>query len=260
MATKNDLTTPSFSSLTQFTNGAGNFIDAVDANGNFAYLLGQLITLNNVIADQMPQLGVASVYTALQSFTTIAVNVINEATLNGDIVLDCNGSGKVRYADGSSDTEVASKGYVQGVAFTAGNVPTGGTSSTYLRGDGTWQDPLPTGGTSSTYLRGDGTWQDPRTFTPWETKTSNFTATDKAQYSINTGLNVQLPSPTATITIVVKPAIGQDFTATPSTLVRAGSEKIANDAASYTMNINAEYKITSNGTDYDVSVTPIGRV
>lgn len=240
MATKNDLTTPSSSSLTQFTNGAGNFIDAVDANGNFAYLLGQLITLNNVIADQMPQLGVASVYTALQSFTTIAVNVINEATLNGDIVLDCNGTGKVRYADGSSDTEVASKGYVQGVAFTNGY--------------------LPTGGTSSTYLRGDGTWQDPRTFTPWETKTSNFTATDKGQYSINTGLNVQLPPPTATITIVVKPAIGQNFTVTPSTLVRAGSEKIANDAASYTMNVNAEYKITSNGTDYDVSVTPIGRV
>lgn len=240
MATKSDLTTPSSSSLTQFTNGAGNFIDAVDANGNFAYLLGQLITLNNVIADQMPQLNVASVYTALQSFTTIAVNVINEATLNGDIVLDCNGTGKVRYADGSSNTEVASKGYVQGVAFTNGY--------------------LPAGGTSSTYLRGDGTWQDPRTFTPWETKTSNFTATDKAQYSINTGLNVQLPPPTATITIVVKPAIGQDFTATPSTLVRAGSEKIANDAASYIMNVNAEYKITSNGTDYDVSVTPIGRV
>ena len=96
--------------------------------------------------------------------------------------------------------------------------------------------------------------------TDWEVKTSNFTATDKAQYSINTGLNVQLPSPTATITIVVKPAIGQDFTVTPSTLVRAGSEKIANDAASYTMNINAEYKITSNGTDYDVSIAPIGRV
>lgn len=240
MATKSDLTTPSSSSLTTFTNGAGNFIDAVDANGNFAYLLGQLITLNNVIVDQMPQLGVASVYTALQTFTTIAVNIINEATLNGDIVLDCNGSGKVRYADGSSDTEVASKGYVQGVAFTNGY--------------------LPTGGTASTYLRGDGTWQDPRTFTPWETKTSNFNITDKGQYSINTGLNAQLPAPTATFTAIIKPAIGQDFTVTPAVLVRNGSETIAGDAANYTMDINAEYKITSNGTNYDISIAPIGRV
>jgi hypothetical protein len=240
VATKGDLTTPSSSSLTTFTNGAGNFIDAVDANGNFAYLLGQLITLNNVIADQMPQLGVASVYTALQTFTTIAVNVINEATLNGDIVLDCNGSGKVRYADGSSDTEIASKGYVQGVAFTAGNVPSGGTASTWLEGN--------------------GIWTDPRTFTPWEVKTSNFNATDKGQYSMNAGVNAQLPAPTATFTAVFKPAIGQDFTVTPGVLVRAGSEKIANDTASYTMDINAEYKITSNGTDYDVSIAPIGRV
>lgn len=240
MATKSDLTTPSPSSLTTFTNGAGNFIDAVDANSNFAYLLGQLITLNNVIADQMPQLGVASVYTALQSFTTIAVNIINEATLNGDIVLDCNGSGKVRYSDGSSDTEIASKGYVQGVAFTAGNVPSGGTASTWLEGD--------------------GTWTDPRTYTPWTTRAVNFTAVNKGQYSINTGLNVQLPSPTATITIVVKPAIGQDFSTTPSTLVRAGSEKIANDAASFTMDVNAEYRITSNGTDWDVAIAEIGRV
>lgn len=240
MATKSDLTTPSSSSLTTFTNGAGNFIDAVDANGNFAYLLGQLITLNNVIADQMPQLGVASVYTALQSFTTIAVNIINEATLNGDIVLDCNGSGKARYADGSSDTEIASKGYVAGVSFAAGNVPSGGTASTWLEGN--------------------GTWTDPRTFTPWATRTINFTAVNKAQYSCNTGLSIQLPTPTATIHFRIKPAIGQDFTATPSTLVRAGSEQIAGDAASFTMDVNAIYEITSNGTNWDVSIAPIGRV
>jgi hypothetical protein len=181
VATKSDLTTPSSSSLTTFTNGAGNFIDAVDANANFSYLLGQLITLNNVIADQMPQLGVASVYTALQTFTTIAVNVINEATLNGDIVLDCNGTGKVRYLDGSSNTEIASKGYVQGVAFAAGNVPAGGTASTYLRGDGSWQ--------------AIGLITDPTI------RTSGFTAIDGVLYPCDTtsaGFTVTLPlTPTA---------------------------------------------------------------
>jgi len=240
VATKSDLTTPSSSSLTTFTNGAGNFIDAVDANGNFAYLLGQLITLNNVIADQMPQLGVASVYTALQTFTTIAVNVINEATLNGDIVLDCNGSGKVRYADGSSDTEIASKGYVQGVAFTAGNVPSGGTASRWLEGN--------------------GTWTDPRTFTPWETKTTNFTAVDKGQYSVNGGINIQIPAITATLNFRVKPAIGQDLTVSPFIFVRAGSEKIANDAANFTGNLNGIYEVTSNGTDIEIALSSIGRV
>lgn len=240
MADKSNLSIPSSSSLTTFSNGAGNFIDATDANANYSYLLGQLITIVNVLTDQMPQLNVASVYSALQSFTTIKTNTINETTLNGDITLDCTGTGKVRYADGSSDTEVASKGYVGSVAFTAGY--------------------LPTGGTSSTYLRGDGTWQDPSTFTAWQTRTTNFTAVDKAQYSINTGLNVQLPSPSATINIRVKPAIGQNFSVTPSTLVRAGSEKIANDAASFTMDVNAVYEITSNGTDWEISASPIGRV
>lgn len=183
MATKSDLTTPSSSSLTTFTNGAGNFIDAVDANGNFAYLLGQLITLNNVIADQMPQLGVASVYTALQSFTTIAVNIINEATLNGDIVLDCNGSGKVRYADGSSDTEIASKGYVAGVSFAAGNVPSGGTAGTYLRGDGSWQ--------------AIGLITDPTI------RTSGFTAVNGTRYDCDS------TSAAFTITLPPAPAAGQ---------------------------------------------------
>lgn len=206
MATKSDLTTPSSSSLTQFTNGAGNFIDAVDANGNFAYLLGQLVTLNNVIADQMPQLNVASVYTALQSFTTIAVNVINEATLNGDIVLDCNGTGKVRYADGSSDTEVASKGYVNSVAFTAGNVPAGGTSSTYLRGDGSWQ--------------AIGLITDPTI------RTSGFTAVNGTRYDCDTtsaGFTVTLPpTPTAGQRVGIKDISGAAGT-NPITIGRNGS-------------------------------------
>jgi hypothetical protein len=43
-------------------------------------------------------------------------------------------------------------------------------------------------------------------------------------------------------------------------LVRAGSEQIAGDAASFTMDVNAIYEITSNGTNWDVSIAPIGRV
>jgi hypothetical protein len=217
VATKSDLTTPSSSSLTTFTNGAGNFIDAVDANGNFAYLLGQLITLNNVIADQMPQLGVASVYTALQTFTTIAVNIINEATLNGDIVLDCNGSGKVRYADGSSDTEIASKGYVQGVAFTAGNVPGGGTVGTYLQGDGSWQ--------------AIGLITDPTI------RTSGFTAVNGTRYdsdSTSAAFTVILPpTPTAGQRVGIKDTSG-GAGINPITIGRNGS-LIMNKAEDLTM-------------------------
>ena len=165
-----------------------------------------------------------------------------------------NGGRVVRLNAGATAWEYARAAMVDGSSFVAGDilVHTGTEFTKLAKG---------TEGQLVGITSGNVAYRTVATgLTDWEIKTSNFTATDKAQYSINTGLNVQLPPPTATITIVVKPAIGQDFTVTPSTLVRAGSEKIANDAASYTMNINAEYKITSNGTDYDVSVTPIGRV
>jgi hypothetical protein len=165
-----------------------------------------------------------------------------------------NGGKVVRLNAGATAWEYARAAMVDGSSFVAGDilVHTGTEFTKLAKG---------TEGQLVGITSGNVAYRTVATgLTDWEIKTSNFTATDKAQYSINTGLNVQLPPPTATITIVVKPAIGQDFTVTPSTLVRAGSEKIANDAASYTMNINAEYKITSNGTDYDVSVTPIGRV
>ena len=165
-----------------------------------------------------------------------------------------NGGKVVRLNAGATAWEYARAAMVDGSSFVAGDILVHtGTEFTKLAKGSEGQLVGITSGNVAYRTVATG-------LTDWEIKTSNFTATDKAQYSINTGLNVQLPPPTATITIVVKPAIGQDFTVTPSTLVRAGSEKIANDAASYTMNINAEYKITSNGTDYDVSVTPIGRV
>ena len=240
MVTKADITNsiPASGSIVEVADG--DIVSAAVENANNQSLLNFITLLYKFVRDDAAALSVTNTFTAAQIFDILQAAQIRPAILNGDLSLNPNGTGKVRYADGSSDTEVASKGYVAGVSFAAGNVPGGGTASTWLEGN--------------------GTWTDPRTFTPWETRTVNFTAVDKGQYSINTGLNVQLPSPTATITIVVKPAIGQDFTVTPSTLVRAGSEQIAGDAASFTMDVNAEYKITSNGTDYDVSIAPIGRV
>ena len=160
----------------------------------------------------------------------------------------------LRLNAGGTDLEYARVATVDGSSFVAGDILVhNGTEFTKLAKGSEGQLVGITSGNVAYRTVASG-------LTDWEVKTANFTATDKGQYSINTGLNVQLPSPTATITIVVKPAIGQDFTVTPSTLVRAGSEKIANDAASYTMNINAEYKITSNGTDWEVSLSSIGRV
>ena len=165
-----------------------------------------------------------------------------------------NGGRVVRLNAGATAWEYARAAMVDGSSFVAGDILVHtGTEFTKLAKGSEGQLVGITSGNVAYRTVASG-------LTDWETKTSNFSATDKGQYSINTGLNVQLPPPTATITIVVKPAIGQDFTVTPSTLVRAGSEKIANDAASFTMDVNAEYRITSNGTDYDVSIAPIGRV
>lgn len=240
MVTKADITNsiPASGSIVEVADG--DIVSAAIENTNNQTLLNAISSLYKFVRDDAAALSVTNNFIAAQIFDILQAVQIRPAITNGDLSLNPNGTGKVRYLDGSANTEVASKGYVGSVAFTAGY--------------------LPAGGTSSTYLRGDGTWQDPSTFTAWQTRTTNFTATDKAQYSINTGLNVQLPSPTATINIRVKPAIGQDFSVTPSTLVRAGSEKIANDAASFTMDVNGVYEITSNGTDWEISVSPIGRV
>lgn len=210
MADKSNLSIPSSSSLTTFSNGAGNFIDAVDANANYSYLLGQLITIINVLTDQMPQLNVASIYSALQSFTTIKTNTINETALNGDITLDCTGTGKVRYADGSTDTEIASKGYVNGVAFAAGNVPAGGTSSTYLRGDGTWQ--------RISFV------------TDSTTRTSGFTAVDGTRYKCD--------SSSAAFTVILP--------ATPTVGMRVGIVDITGGCGTNAITVNRNGSLIMN--------------
>ena len=165
-----------------------------------------------------------------------------------------NGGRVVRLNSGATAWEYARAAMVDGSSFVAGDILVHtGTEFTKLAKGSEGQLVGITSGNVAYRTVASG-------LLDWAVQTTNFSATDKGQYSINTGLNVQLPPPTATITIVVKPAIGQDFTVTPSTLVRAGSETIAGDAANYTLDVNAEFKITSNGTDWDVSIAPIGRI
>ena len=160
----------------------------------------------------------------------------------------------LRLNAGGTDLEYARVATVDGSSFVAGDILVyNGTEFTKLAKGSEGQLVGITSGNLAYRTVASG-------LTDWETKNSNFNVTDKGQYSINTGLNAQLPAPTATFTAIIKPAIGQDFTVTPAVLVRNGSESIAGDAANYTMDINAEFKITSNGTDYDVSIAPIGRV
>jgi hypothetical protein len=157
-----------------------------------------------------------------------------------------NGGRVVRLNTGATAWEYARAAMVDGSSFVAGDILVHtGTEFTKLAKGSEGQLVGITSGNVAYRTVATG-------LTDWSVQTSNFSATDKGQYSMNAGVNAQLPAPTATFTAV--------FKVTPGVLVRAGSEKIANDLASYTMDINAEYKVTSNGTDYDVSIAPIGRV
>ena len=245
MADKGDLTIPDTSSLTTFSNGEGNDVDADLINTNYSALLSQSIVVANVITDQMPQTEVPTSYSAVQDFQGgITTNTIQESTTNSDIVISTNGTGLAKYdsADASSEAEkeIANKGYVASVAFEAGNVPPGGT-------EGTW-------------LEGNGTWTDPRWYLEESSPSSGFTAVNKGNYVLNAGDNIQLPTPSAGLRFQFQPEIGQDLTSSAITLLRNSTENIANDAANFTANLNAVYVVRSNGTDWDVSARAIGRV
>jgi hypothetical protein len=230
------------------TFSSSNQVPTLNLDSNFTALRQKLNLLVDYCKNNTISLGESNTYTAKQTFNiesdfvqglrTPSIQAIN---LNTTSALKKNGtSAKWTYEDGSSDEEIASKGYVQSVAFVAGNVPAGGTAKTWLEGN--------------------SSWTDPRTFTPWETKTTNFTAVDKGQYSVNGGINIQIPAITATLNFRVKPAIGQDLTVSPFIFVRADGEKIANDAANFTGNLNGIYEVTSNGTDIEIAFSSIGRV
>lgn len=156
MVSSSDLTANKPTSANLITVATGEVISSPTENANNFNLLTSLQLVYDWARDNGVDKTLNNIFTgAINSFNNILkVATIQPTVTNGDLSLDPNGTGKIRYLDGSTDTEVASKGYVQGVAFVAGNVPAGGTSSTYLRGDGSWQAvaqiPLPTLRTSST--------------------------------------------------------------------------------------------------------------
>ena len=220
MADKTDITVPSTSAVIPFANGEGNTVDADTVNANFNALLSEQITTANVIIDQMPQLGVASTYTANQDFQDgIKTDTIKESTTNSDITISTDGTGKVRYNDGNSaDTEIATHSYV---ALTAGNIPSGGTSSTFLRGDAAWVE-----------IRQD--------LTLASIQASNFSAIDGNRYPCDTtsgGITLTLPaSPSAGDRIGILDISGT-ASANNITIARNGSS-IMNLAEDMVVNVN----------------------
>ena len=87
---------------------------------------------------------------------------------------------------------------------------------------------------------------------PIVAKSAGFTAANNNTYFVSTGsaMNIQLPAPSANLTFLVKDVTGTAHV-NPMTLVRAGSEKIENVAASYVLNASyGAWTILSDGTDW----------
>jgi len=206
MVSKSDIVNniPASGSISEVADG--DVVSAAIENFNNQALLNFVSLLYKFVRDDAAALSVTNTFTAAQIFDILQAAQIRPAVLNGDLILNPNGSGKFRYSDGSSDTEIASKGYVQGVAFTAGNVPAGGTASTYLRGDGSWQ---------AIGLITDST-----------IRTSGFTAVNGTRYLCNStsaGFTVTLPpTPTAGQRVGIIDTTGGAGT-NPITIGRNGS-------------------------------------
>lgn len=84
-------------------------------------------------------------------------------------------------------------------------------------------------------------------------KSANFTAADNYIYLVNTtggAISIQLPAPVSGLQLYIKDA-GFYANVNKITILRSGSEKIENTAASYTIDsAGSTILITSDGTDY----------
>lgn len=95
----------------------------------------------------------------------------------------------------------------------------------------------------------------------WTAQTGNFSIADKGRYQVNGGQTGTLfVASSVDNEFYIKPAIGQNFETSSFTVARAGSESIANAAADFVCDINAEYHFVADASgNWDVSVSVIGR-
>ncbi len=143
MVDKSEISTNIPTSNSINTVADGQIIDAGIENANNEQLLSFDTLMYQFVRDDCPSLSITNTFTTEQIFNVLKAQQVKPAITDGDLILNPDGTGKVRYSDGSTNTEIASKGYVGSVAFTAGNVPTGGTAGNWLEGNGTWTDPSP---------------------------------------------------------------------------------------------------------------------
>lgn len=93
VVTKSDLDVIASSDIITFANGAGNRVDADLVNANFATFLAFVQTITNFLIDQSPQTGVATTYTAAQTFNAeLKTDRVQSTTGTDTVYLGATGS------------------------------------------------------------------------------------------------------------------------------------------------------------------------
>jgi hypothetical protein len=106
----------------------------------------------------------------------------------------------------------------------------------------------------------DPTWVSVATTNAWSQKTTNFSTTAGGRFKCTSGVtSIALHTPAdGEAEFYIKPEIGNDLAA--NTIALTGAMNVAGAAAAnYTLDQNAIYHFTSDGTDYDVSAYQIER-